>query len=258
MRLAIGKRLTALVLPVLLVVVWFLATRQSHSLYFPPVPTVLDRFRHDWLFTRFGSDVLPSLGRLYSGFLLGSATALVLGMAIGMSSLASRAVEPLLGFVRAIPGPVVVIVFLGTIGVGNLSLILQIALISSFPTLINTISATQRREPALTALAKTYELPWWRTVIHIQLPEVMPQALAGMRIGMAIAVVVMVVGEFEGGSDGVGYFTHQSAESFAIPDLWAGMLLLGILGVASNAALRFAERRLLRWHQDMRQTSAQA
>jgi ABC-type nitrate/sulfonate/bicarbonate transport system permease component len=84
------------------------------------------------------------------------------------------------------------------------------------------------------------------------LPAALPQVFAGLRISLSIAIIVMVVSEMVASTDGIGFFILESQSSFAIPEMWSGILLLGLLGYALNYGFTLVERRVLRWHRGAR------
>ena len=87
------------------------------------------------------------------------------------------------------------------------------------------------------------------------LPAALPQIFAGMRTSLSIAIIVMVVSEMVASTDGVGFFILESQSSFAITEMWSGILLLGILGYVLNLAFTRVERRVLRWHRGARESA---
>jgi ABC-type nitrate/sulfonate/bicarbonate transport system permease component len=84
------------------------------------------------------------------------------------------------------------------------------------------------------------------------LPAAGPQIFAGMRTSLSLAVILMVISEMVASTNGIGFFVLQSQRSFAIPEMWSGILLLGILGYLLNLAFALVERRVLDWHRGAR------
>jgi ABC-type nitrate/sulfonate/bicarbonate transport system permease component len=77
---------------------------------------------------------------------------------------------------------------------------------------------------------------------------VAPRIFAGMRTSLSIAILLLVTSEMVASTNGIGYFVFQAQQQFAVEDMWAGVLLLGLLGFALNLAFGVVERRVLRWH----------
>ena len=84
------------------------------------------------------------------------------------------------------------------------------------------------------------------------LPAASPQIFAGMRTSLSLALILMVISEMVASTNGIGYFVLQSQRTFAIPEMWSGILLLGILGYVLNAGFVLIENRVLRWHRGAR------
>jgi len=117
----------ALGLPVVLVVTWWLASADSIDFYRPPLSTILTAFADTWTWDRIRADVLPSLGRLTVGYALALVVGVGLGVLIGSFRGVRAFLEPLLEFLRAIPPPVLVPVFILIAGLGDRTKVLVIA-----------------------------------------------------------------------------------------------------------------------------------
>jgi ABC-type nitrate/sulfonate/bicarbonate transport system permease component len=89
-------------------------------------------------------------------------------------------------------------------------------------------------------------------LLRIVLPAASPQIFAGMRTSLSLALILMVISEMVASTNGIGFFVLQSQRSFAIPEMWAGILLLGLLGYALNLIFLLVERRVLAWHRGAR------
>ena len=89
-------------------------------------------------------------------------------------------------------------------------------------------------------------------LLRVTLPAAAPQIFAGMRTSLSLALILMVISEMVASTNGIGFFVLQSQRSFAIPEMWAGILLLGLLGYALNLIFMLVERRVLAWHRGAR------
>jgi ABC-type nitrate/sulfonate/bicarbonate transport system permease component len=117
---------------------------------------------------------------------------------------------------------------------------------------LNTIDGVAGVEPTLRETAEVYGIGWRDRVLRIILPAAAPQIFAGMRTSLSLALILMVISEMVASTNGIGYFVLQSQRSFAIAEMWSGILLLGILGYVLNALFVVVERRVLRWHRGAR------
>jgi ABC-type nitrate/sulfonate/bicarbonate transport system permease component len=232
-------------------ILWFW-TAGSDVYYYPPLRDVLETFSETWLFERVGSDVVPSLIRLFIGYFIAVVAGVALGVALGLSPVLRRVASPIVEFLRAIPAPALLPFALLVLGVGNTSKIFVIAFVCLWPILLNAIDGVSGVDPTLTDTGRVYRISRADRVRHVVLPAAAPQIMAGMRTSLSLALILMVISEMVASSNGIGYFVLQSQRSFAIPEMWSGIILLGILGYLFNAAFLLVERRLLAWHRGAR------
>lgn len=238
----------SLLLPVALLLVWWFASLGNTSPFWPSLQRILNAFADLWLFDRFGSDVLPSLGRMFAGYGLAVVIGIALGVLLGRFPLVRKAFDPVLQFLRALPATALVPVSIVLMGIGNAPKIALIAFVTVFPVLLNTIDGVRGLDPGLEDTAHAFRLTRRQRIFLVQLPAAAPNIMAGMRVSLSVAFVMMVVTELVAATSGIGYETLQAQQSFEVPQMWAGMLLLGILGVAFNGVFVLVERRLLRWY----------
>jgi ABC-type nitrate/sulfonate/bicarbonate transport system permease component len=238
--------------PVALLALWWTLSAGSDSFYFPPLSDTVERFRELWLFDRLGSDVLPSVLRLFAGFAIASALGVVAGLALGLFPTLRQVSSPVVEFMRAIPPTALLPFAILVLGVGDGMKVFIIALTCFFPVLLNTITGVAGVDPVLRDTSQVYGLPRAAYVRSVVLPASLPHIFAGMRTSLSIALILMVVSEMVASSNGLGYFVVESQRSFAIADMWAGILLIGLLGYLLNLVFVLVERRVLRWHREAR------
>jgi ABC-type nitrate/sulfonate/bicarbonate transport system permease component len=233
--------------PLALLALWGVWSANSDTFYYPPLTEILETFNETWLFERVGSDVVPSLLRLAAGYGLAVVAAVGIGIPLGLNATARRAASPIVEFLRAIPPPALLPLAIVVIGVGNSMKVLIIAFVCLWPILLNTIDGIRGIDPTLNDTARVYGLPRIAT-----LPAAAPQIFAGMRTSLSLAVIMMVISEMVASTNGIGFFVLQSQRSFAIPEMWSGIVLLGIVGYALNLLFTGVERRVLAWHRGAR------
>jgi ABC-type nitrate/sulfonate/bicarbonate transport system permease component len=232
-------------------VIWFWSSGSS-VYYFPPLKDVLSTFRDTWLFSRVGSDVVPSLVRLFIGYFIAVAIGVGGGIALGLSPVLRRISAPIVEFLRAVPAPALLPFALLVLGVGNGSKIFVIAFVCLWPILLNAVDGVSGVDPTLVDTGRVYRIAASDRLRHVVLPAAAPQIFAGMRTSLSLALILMVISEMVASSNGIGYFVLQSQRSFAIPEMWSGIILLGLLGYAFNAVFLLVERRALAWHRGAR------
>lgn len=250
------KRLIALALevtvPILLLVLWGVWSAGSQSYYFPPLTKILSTFRHVWLFDRIGSDAVPSLARLLAGYAIACVVAIVVGLALALVPALRRAADPIVQFLRSIPPPALLPFGILVMGVGTAMKVFIIAFVCVWPVLLNTMDGIAGIDPTLTDTSRVYGISARDRIVRVLLPAAAPQIFAGMRTALSLALILMVISEMVASTNGIGYFVLQSQRSFAIPEMWSGIVLLGILGYVLNLLFMLAERRMLRWHRGAR------
>jgi ABC-type nitrate/sulfonate/bicarbonate transport system permease component len=241
--------------PLVLLVLWGVLSAGSKTYYFPPLTDILTAFKDNWLFSKVGSDVLPSLGRMFAGYGIGSAVGVIAGLLFGSSRRARLAAQPVVDFLRSVPPPALLPFAILILGVGNSMKVFIIALVCVWPVLLNTTDAVRGMDRTLDDTVRAYGIApadrFWR----VMLPAAGPRIFAGMRVSLSLALIMMVVSEMVASTNGIGFFVLQSQRGFDIADMWSGIFLLGILGYAFNAGFVLIERRLLRWHRGARQSA---
>lgn len=247
-RRGLGSFAVSLLLPVVIVVAWWVSSSRSTSPFFPPLSEILDTFAQTWLSETVLTDVLPSLGRMAAGFAIAVVAGLVLGVILGRVRIVAYALGPVMEFFRALPATALVPVSIVLLGVGDLPKIMLIAFVSVFPILLNTIDGVRGIDPTMEDVCRSFRFSQAQRVAWVQLHAAMPQVLAGMRVSLSMAFVVMVVTEMLAATNGIGYITLTAQQSFQIALMWSGLLLLGILGIVINGVFVLVERRLLRWY----------
>lgn len=247
--LGLGLEITV---PILALVLWGVLSANSQTYYFPPLTEILTTFKNTWLFERVGSDVVPSLVRMGLGFGIAVAVGVGLGLLLGSSPRTRRAADPIVEFLRAMPPPALLPFAILVLGIGSSMKVFIIALVCLFPILLNTIDGITGVDPTLRDTTQVYGISRRDQLWHVSLPTASPQIFAGMRTSLSLALIMMVISEMVASTNGIGYFVLQSQRTFAIPEMWSGILLLGILGYVLNAGFVLIERRALRWHRGAR------
>ncbi|MEU6257140.1 ABC transporter permease [Streptomyces sp. NPDC047043] len=252
MRRLLLRLLFVVALPAILVAVWWAASDGSTDPFWPPLRTILNTFPDVWTGERLRTDVWPSLLRLTAGY----ATAAVLGVAIGTligSYRRVRAVcEPVLEFLRAVPPPVLVPIIMLFAGIGDTMKIVVIASGCVWPILLNTVEGVRAVDSVMLETARSYGITGAARLRNLVLRSASPQIFAGLRQALSIGIILMVISEMFAASNGIGFTVVQFQRSFAIPDMWTGILVLGLLGFLLSVVFQVVERRVLGWYHGLR------
>ncbi|WP_229075926.1 ABC transporter permease [Actinoplanes sp. DH11] len=248
----------ALALPLLLFGGWWVLSAGSESFYAPPLSEILTAFGNTWTLSALRSDVLPSLLRLLSGYLLAAVIGIGLGLAIGVNRRLRFTVEPVLELFRAVPPPVLVPVIMLFAGIGDGMKVIVIVFGCVWPVLLNTVEGVRAVDGVVLETARSYGVTGPARITRVILPSAGPQIAAGLRQALSIAIILMVISEMFAASNGLGFTIVQFQRSFAIPEMWSGIILLGLLGFALSLLFRLAERRALRWYEGLRAAQRRA
>jgi ABC-type nitrate/sulfonate/bicarbonate transport system permease component len=189
---------------------------------------------------------------MFAGYAIAVAAGVVLGTALGMSRWLRTAADPVIQFLRALPPPALIPFALLLFGAGDGAKVFIIALGTIWPILLNTIDGVRGVEAQQLEAARSYQIPPAARLARIILPAASPRIFAGMRTSLAIGIILMVVSEMVASDNGIGYFVLESQRSFAVPEMWSGIVLLGLLGFAVNWLFLVVEARVLFWHRGLK------
>jgi ABC-type nitrate/sulfonate/bicarbonate transport system permease component len=244
-----NSRLSGLLLIVLLLVLW-----QVSALYVVQTPTwppVTDIFSAWYANVADGTLVwhlLATLWRQMLGYGLAAVAGIALGLAMGYFRALYNLFEPLVEVLRPIPGPAYLPVLVLFVGIGHEMKVVLVMVASFFPILLNTYSGVRSIDRVQFDTARTLGLTTLQTFRELVLPAASPQILTGMRISLAISLILAILGEMIVSSDGLGYYTLLAQRTFKIPDMYAGIFMMALFGYVLNRLFLLFESRLIRWH----------
>ena len=231
---------------------WWVWSAQAESLYFPPLSEIVVAFADNWLFERVTSDLLPSLSHLFAGLAIAVVVGVLGGLLLGLVPALHRGLNPVLEFLRALPPPVFLSVGLLVLGTGTSMKIAVVALGPVWPVLLNTVDGVRGTDPARLDMARVFGISRLGRLVRVTLPSATPRIMAGVRVAIPLALILTVISELVASTEGIGYFVVQSSTTYAITDMWSGILLLGLLGWALTSLFELFEARVLRWERQMR------
>ncbi|MCR1784390.1 ABC transporter permease [Nocardioides carbamazepini] len=247
MRSALTTRLLPWAAPLLLLAVWEYAGRHTTSIYLPPASEVARALRDDWMWDHTTQDLLPSLKRFALGYVAGSALGIAVGLAIGSSRRVAQYTGPTLEFLRALPAVAVMPVAILLFGLGDGMRISIIAFGVLFPVLVNTAAGARSCRQERIDVAEMFGLNRIQVVRRVILPSAVPMISAGLRVGLPIALIMMVVSELVGGKNGIGFYLTQAQSLFDIAGMFSALVILGVLGNLINWLYVRVETKQLHW-----------
>lgn len=215
----------------------------------PADPYDPSQSRLTWLLSgELVHDAWGSLGRVLAGFAIGAVLALPLGLLMGASQRVYEWFNPLLQVLRPIPPIAWIPLSILWFGLGNPPAIFLIALGAFFPVLMNTIAGVRNVDSIYIRAALNLGANQRVLFTRVMLPAAMPYILAGARIGMGTAFIVVIVSEMIAVNNGLGFRILEAREYFWSDKIIAGMLSIGLLGLAIDMVMVALNHHLLRWH----------
>lgn len=238
--------------PMLLLGLWWWTSKDSTSYLYPPLPDIVDSLQEDWLFERVSTDLLPSLGRFSAGYFLAAVAGILAGTLVGLAPRFRQASQPVTEFLRSIPPTLMLPFVIVTIGVGNDAKVLLIALGSVWPILLNTVDGVRGVDTEALDMARAFRLPWWSRISRVVLPAASPKITVGLRTALSVALILMVVSEMTASTNGLGFQTLSAQRRFDAAGTYAGVVVIGVVGLVVNLGFVVVERRIMRWHRGAR------
>ncbi len=195
--------------------------------------------------------VLVSLGRAAGGFALGVATAVPLGILLGWYRPLENYLNPLLQLLRQTNPVSLFPVFIMFFGIGYFTNVAIIYWVVVWPILLGAANGVRYVDPALVKYARSVGLRPWAMFAKVVLPSAVPSIITGMRLAATYSFLMLVISEMVGASSGLGYLIANAQYLMSIHLLYVGVIVLALLGIASNWLLVALERRLTSWKQDI-------
>lgn len=244
-----GNRWLGLVVFVLLIAFLEWGTRSGFisALTLPKPSDVLATFGQLWDSGLLFKHLLPSLSRLAVGGAMGALAGIAVGMLIGLFSHIRAALVPLVSALFPIPKIALLPLFVIWFGIDEGSKYALIAFGTFMPTVVATFGAVDNVDRSLIRMGQSFGLSWPSIVRKIVLPGAMPGILSGLRISLSIAIILLVAAEMLGAQFGIGAYILEAGALYDLERLFAGVVILSILGLCLNAAITLIERRLLTW-----------
>jgi ABC-type nitrate/sulfonate/bicarbonate transport system permease component len=233
----------------LLLVLWELAARLLvSSPSFPRMTLVMQRWYELVVNGEIPSALLVTLERMAIGYVLATIVGVAIGLVMGKFRFANNLLEPLIELLRPIPSPAYIPIAILFLGIDSTMKIVLIFVATLFPIIVNTYAGVKGVNSALVDTGRTFGLSQLQSIRQIVIPAASPLIFAGLRISLAIALILAVISEMVAGNDGAGYFILYSQQSFQIPEMYAGILSLAVMGYALNRLFLVVEKRVIGWH----------
>jgi ABC-type nitrate/sulfonate/bicarbonate transport system permease component len=220
--------------------------------YAPPTHRILDALTGQLGDGRFWTALLDTLRTWALGLVIAAGAGLVLGVLIGSVPVLRTLTASTVEFLRPIPSvaliPLAVLLYGSTIR----STLLLVVYASFWQVLVQVLHGVADVDPVARDTAAAYRLGGWATVRYLIWPTALPYALTGFRLAASVALILTITGELVIGSPGLGKEIAVAQASDAVPQMYALVLVTGLIGVGANLLTRAGERRALAWHPSVR------
>ena len=184
------------------------------------------------------------------GYVIASVVGIFLGFAMASSATAKRALQPWISGLYATPTIALAPLFILWLGIGIWSKVLVVIFLVLFPVTINTEAGLRTTSERLIEMLRSFGASPRQIFFKVSLPSAMPFILAGLKLGIGRGLIGVVVAELFGSRAGLGRLISQSADAFNMPELFAGVIVLAVAGIAMTAGFGWLEKRLVPWTKD--------
>ncbi|MBI4589162.1 MAG: ABC transporter permease [Candidatus Rokubacteria bacterium] len=250
-----SARLPAKGLAVLLgcLAVWELLARQSVALaaYFPPPSQVLLTLVTILASGDLLGHVAASLSRFAQGYAVAGALAVGTGLCLGLWRPLHALFEPLIELLRPMPSPATIPIAILFLGIGDEMKVAVTVYACSWPILLNTIDGVRAIDPVLWNTAATFRLGPWQRFWKVVLPAASPQIVTGLRVSLAIALILVTTSEMVVSNDGLGFYILDRQRSFQIREMYAAIVALAVIGYMLNRLFLGLDGWTMAWHKGL-------
>src|SRR5271169_212459 len=184
------------------------------------------------------------------GYVIASVLGIALGMAMAESEIAKKALQPWISGLYATPTIALAPLFILWLGIGIWSKVLVVVFLVLFPVTINTEAGLRTTSPRLIEMLRSFGASPRQIFFKLSLPSATPFILTGLKLGIGRGLIGVVVAELFGSRAGLGRLISQSADSFNMPELFAGVVILAVAGIVMTAGFTWLEAKLVPWTRD--------
>lgn len=245
----LGWRLVPFALPVLTIAAWQLMA-QSHwinAALFPSPGQVLSNL---WGEARDGTlwaDTRVSLLRWALGFAIGGGLGVALGALVGLFRIAEAVLDTSFQMIRTVPALGLMPLLVLWLGLGTLPMLVMIALASFFPVYLNTTSGIRNVDRKLVEVGRVHSLSWPQMLRRVVLPAALPSIFTGVRYGLGVAWLALIIAELMGATRGLGYLVTEGESLSNVQMVVGGLVIFAVVGKFIDVLVKLAERRFLSW-----------
>lgn len=246
------RRSLSIISPILLLLLWEMLVRFGvlDSRFFPAPTTVLssmiEMIKSGVLF----SDLSISMYRILGGFLIGAIPGLLIGLTMGIFPTVKAVMDPIVAATYPIPKLAIMPLIMILLGLTEFEKMVVIALGTFFLILINTVAGVVNLDKIYLDVAKNYGASKKDYYLTVAIPGALPMIFAGIKLGMGMALLLIVAAEMNGANAGIGYRIWESYSIFNIPEMFVSFIVMSLLGYIFTVVLDELERLVIPWKKD--------
>jgi ABC-type nitrate/sulfonate/bicarbonate transport system permease component len=236
-----------------LVLTWELAAHLHAPLrfYIPPMHQIMASLVQVMASGEIARHIVMTLIRFLTGYLIAAVIAVSLGIILGYFPFGHSLLETLIEFLRPMPSVAIIPVAILLLGIGDGMIVAVTVYASLWPILINTIDGVKQIDPVLVQTGRVFGLSPWRLLRSIILPAASPYIVTGLRISLAIALILVTTAEMIAGWRGLGFYILDEERSLRNSHMYAGIIVVSLLGYFLNRLFLLMEARMMRWRKGM-------
>ncbi|MFJ8629989.1 ABC transporter permease [Streptomyces sp. NPDC093568] len=220
--------------------------------YFPPTSRIAEALVDEAGDPAFWTALGDTLTGWALGLAIASCAGVVAGVAVSVVPYLREATASTIEFLRPIPSVALIPLAVLLYGTELRSVLLLVVYASFWQVLIQTLYGAQDVDPVAEETARSYGLGTWARVRHVLWPTALPYVMTGVRLAAAVALILAVTAELVIGAPGLGRQIAVAQTSQAVPEMYALVVVAGLLGLLINVGARMVERWALAWHQSVR------
>jgi ABC-type nitrate/sulfonate/bicarbonate transport system permease component len=226
-------------------------TRGELAAFFPPASRVLVTLWQILASGELAGHAFATLWRFAQGYALAAALSVGAGLCLGLWRPLYNLFEPLIELLRPMPSPATIPIAILFLGIGDEMKVAVTVYACSWPILLNTIDGVRSVDRVLFATAATFRLTAWARFWKVVLPAASPQIVTGLRVSLAIALILVVTSEMVVSNDGLGYYVLESQRTFQMPQMYAAVVALAVVGYVLNRLFLALESWAMAWHKGL-------
>lgn len=245
----ISEQIIGILSPIGLLLLWEVAGRIGliDLRFFPTPSTIMARLYALAISGELLSNLRASIQRLLIGFVVGGVPALLLGVGMGLSRPLRSAVNPIIAATYPIPKSAIFPLLLLIFGLGEASKVAMVAMGIFYPVVINTVAGVANIPTIYLDVGRNFGADRWQFFWTIAIPGALPSIMAGIKLGVGMGLILIVIAELTGADSGIGFMIWNAWQVLNVETMYVGLLVIAILGFVFTLILDLVERRLLPW-----------